>query len=55
MANLLGLVIGAALGAFIAWRRKGNRMDILHFAGVFGLIGLIIGTFVGVYLMRGGA
>ena len=54
MANLLGLVIGAALGAVIAWRRKGNRMDILHFAGVLGLIGLIIGTFVGVYLMRAG-
>lgn len=55
MANLLGLVIGAALGAFIAWRRKGNRLDMLHYAGVLGLIGLIIGTFVGLYLLRGGA
>ncbi|MFV1877173.1 hypothetical protein [Nioella sp.] len=55
MINLLGLVIGAALGAFLAWRRKGNRMDILHYAGVLGLIGLIIGTFVGVFLLRGGA
>jgi len=53
LANLLGLVIGAALGAVIAWRRKGNRMDILHYAGVLGLIGLIIGTFVGVFLLRG--
>jgi ABC-type antimicrobial peptide transport system permease subunit len=48
-------VIGAALGAFIAWRRKGNRLDMLHYAGVLGLIGLIIGTFVGLYLLRGGA
>ena len=55
MANLLGLVIGAALGALIAWRRKGNRLDMLHYAGVLGLIGLIIGTFVGLYLLRGGA
>jgi hypothetical protein len=55
LINLLGLVIGAALGAFLAWRRKGNRMDILHYAGVLGLIGLIVGTFVGVFLLRGGA
>ena len=51
MANLLGLVIGAALGAFIAWRRKGDRMDILHYTAVLGLIGLIIGTFVGALLI----
>lgn len=55
MANLLGLLIGAALGAFIAWRRKGNRLDMLHYAGVLGLIGLMIGTFIGVYLLRGGS
>jgi len=54
LANLLGLVIGAALGAFIAWRRKGDRMDILHYTAVLGLIGLIIGTFVGVFVLRGG-
>jgi hypothetical protein len=54
LANLLGLVIGAALGAFIAWRRKGDRMDILHYSAVLGLIGLIIGTFVGVFVLRGG-
>lgn len=55
MANILGLVIGAVLGAFIAWRRKGNRLDMLHYAGVLGLIGLIVGTFVGIYVLRGGA
>ena len=55
MANLLGLVIGAGLGALIAWRRKGNRLDMLHYAGVLGLIGLILGTFVGVFVLRGGA
>ncbi|MFO7920585.1 MAG: hypothetical protein R6U99_07180 [Nioella sp.] len=54
MANLLGLLIGAALGGLIAWRRKGNRLDMLHYAGVLGLIGLIVGTFVGLFLLRGG-
>lgn len=53
MANLLGLVIGAALGVFLAWRRKGNRLDMLHYAAVLGLIGLIVGTFVGVFVLRG--
>lgn len=53
MVNLLGLLIGAALGALIAWRRNGNRLDMLHYAGVLGLIGLIIGTFIGVYILRG--
>lgn len=53
MANLLGLLLGAALGFFIARRRGGNRMDMAHYAGVFGLIGLILGTFVGVFLLSG--
>lgn len=55
MANILGLLIGAALGAFIAWRRKGNRLDMLHYAGVMGLIGLILGTFTGLFLLHGGS
>jgi hypothetical protein len=53
MVNLLGLLIGAGLGALIARRRGGNRMDLLHYAGVFGLIGLVIGTFIGVFMLRG--
>jgi hypothetical protein len=53
MVNLLGLLIGAGLGALIARRRGGNRMDLLHYAGVFGLIGLVIGTFIGVFILRG--
>jgi hypothetical protein len=53
MVNILGLLIGAGLGAVIARRRGGNRMDLLHYAGVFGLIGLIIGTFIGVFMLRG--
>lgn len=53
MANLLGLFIGAGLGALIARNRGGSRMDLLHYAGVFGLIGLIISSFVAVFLLRG--
>ncbi len=53
MANLLGLFIGAGLGALVARNRGGNRMDLLHYAGVFGLIGLIIGSFIGIFMLRG--
>ena len=38
----IGAAIGACLGAFTAWRRKGNVMDILQyafgFAVTFGLL-----------------
>jgi len=52
MANILGLLIGAGLGGLIAHRRGGNRMDLLHYAGVFGLIGLIIGSLIGIFILR---
>ncbi len=53
MVNVIGLLVGASLGALIARKRGGNRLDLLHFAGVFGIIGLIIGTFIGVFVIRG--
>ena len=43
---LIGLFSGLALGLFIAYRKKGNRLDLLHYAVVMGLIGLTLGYFV---------
>lgn len=45
MIVIAGLVIGAILGALRARARKGNRLDILHYAAVhaiaFALLGLV--------------
>lgn len=41
--SLAGLLAGAATGAIVAWRRRGNGADMAHYAGVFALIGLLIG------------
>lgn len=45
MIVIAGLVSGAAIGALRARARKGNKLDILHYAAVhaivFALLGLI--------------
>ncbi len=46
MIPTIGGVIGAGLGALIARMRKGDRMDMLHYAGVFGIIGFVVSTAV---------
>lgn len=33
----IGLVLGAAVGAFVAWRRKGNWLDMLQYAAGYGI------------------
>ncbi|WJY21391.1 MULTISPECIES: hypothetical protein [Rhodobacterales] len=45
MLNFIGLAVGAALGFWTARRRGGNRLDMLHYAAIYGLIGFIIGAF----------
>lgn len=49
---LSGLVLGALLGAVLAWRRGGNRLDLLQWAAVLGLIGAVIGLFILIYVAR---
>ncbi len=34
---VIGLALGAAIGAFIAWRRKGNWLDMLQYAAGYGI------------------
>ena len=52
MLVLIGLIVGAIIGAMTAKRRGGNRLDLLQYAGVFALIGGVIGLFVTVGVER---
>ncbi|MEI4231763.1 hypothetical protein [Roseovarius sp. D22-M7] len=38
MIILIGAVLGAIIGAWIAWRRKGKLPDILLYGVVFALL-----------------
>ncbi|MEJ6395245.1 hypothetical protein V8J82_18435 [Gymnodinialimonas sp. 2305UL16-5] len=44
MLNFIGAAIAAVLGAGLAWRRGGNRLDMAQYAAVFALIGFVLGT-----------
>ena len=52
MIVLACLVIGAVLGVVQARRRGGNRLDIWQYAGVFAIIGAIIGLFLTIGIDR---
>mgnify|MGYP000379545320 CR=1 FL=1 len=45
MLNLIGGACGIALGLWVAHRRGGNRLDLLHYATIFGILGFILGAF----------
>lgn len=49
---LAGLVLGAAFGAWRARARGGNRLDVLQWAAVAGMIGGVIGLFALVLISR---
>ncbi|MEM6308022.1 MAG: hypothetical protein AAF701_08555 [Pseudomonadota bacterium] len=50
----IGIGLGALWGAFLALRRKGKSLDILHYAAGFGILGGIVGMIIGVILLRMG-
>ena len=52
MAPLFGMVFGALLGAVVAKRKGGNRLDMAQYAGGFAIIFGLIGLFVAIYLAR---
>lgn len=51
----LGFLIGALIGALIARKKGGNRLDILQHAAVIGVIGVmvaILALFVNILILR---
>ncbi|MFN3208530.1 MAG: hypothetical protein ACE369_05935 [Roseovarius sp.] len=52
MIVVLGAILGTALGAFTAWRRKGSTADILQYAVVHGLIFALLGLFATLIIHR---
>ena len=47
-----GLLIGAIWGGVFARRKCGERLDIVQYAAVWGLIGAILGTVLTVVIQR---
>ncbi len=52
MIVIAGLLVGAVLGVLQARRRGGNRLDRLQYAGVFAIIGAILGLFLTIAVDR---
>lgn len=48
------ILLGAISGAFYARQRNLDRADMAQYAGVFGLIGALLGAIVSVVLLRMG-
>ncbi|MGR3501131.1 hypothetical protein [Pseudaestuariivita sp.] len=49
---LTGLALGALLGAFVAWRRKGKITDILQYAAGYGIFFALIGMIAAITIFR---
>lgn len=52
MLVIAGVVMGAILGALRARKLGGKRMDALHYAAAFALIGALLGLFATIIVHR---
>ena len=52
MIVILGAIFGTALGAFVAYRRKGKLADILQYAFVYCLAFTLLGLFATLIIHR---
>lgn len=50
----IGLAIGAVLGAFQAYRRKGNILDILQYAAGYAIAFGLLAMFINIAYLRMG-
>jgi len=55
MAPIIGLIFGALLGAVVAKRKGGNRLDMAQYAGGFAILFGLVGLFLAIYLARAAA
>ena len=47
-----GLILGALIGGFLAYRRKGNKLDILQYAGAYGMMLGVCGMILAIIIVR---
>ena len=52
MITLIGGLLGALWGAWLARRRKGGGFDIAQYAAGYGILFAILGLFVTIVLQR---
>ena len=52
MIVIAGLIGGAALGALIARRRKGNTLDMAQYAAGYAIIFALLGLFLTIIIER---
>lgn len=45
MLNFIVALLGIGLGLWTAKRRGGSRLDLLHYATIYGIIGFTLGSF----------
>ena len=48
---LIGL-LGAIIGAVIAKRRKGKRLDVAQYAGAYLIAFAVVGLFINIIILR---
>lgn len=52
MAPVLGLLIGAVFGAFLARREGGRGLDMAQYSAAFAILFGLIGLFIAIFLAR---
>ena len=54
MIILASVLILGLYGAYLAYRRKGNAMDVVQYGAGFALLGLILGVALTIGISRAG-
>jgi hypothetical protein len=52
MIVIVAFVVGAALGARVAHRKGGNRLDIAQYSAIFGILFAVLGVFLTIAIGR---
>ncbi|MGB1236232.1 MAG: hypothetical protein ACPG5U_10915 [Planktomarina sp.] len=48
----MGMALGAAWGVFLAFKRKGAKLDMLHYGAAFAVVGGILGLIANIIVLR---